>query len=184
MPGTHHLDLGQGGVGIYLPLLVLDSDSPEPSHCAYVHTGTCSSHHLLHPRIHAPIRWRVAHMHQPTEKSPFFRLPILKQQEAILDRHEPIMRSIHQQQTTTVQFQNPVLHQAKIALHVAQEVLDSRVAKLFSERGESGPRVLMIGGLLEPRAREKMMRACALAHGTCQPGRVRVCCADRVVPAG
>lgn len=55
-----------------------------------------AAYDLLHPRIHAGIGWRVAHVEQPRVESSGFRRAILHHQHTVLDGHQPIVRAVDQ----------------------------------------------------------------------------------------
>lgn len=123
-------------------------------------------------------------MQQPREEPRLLGAPVLEQQHAVLDRHEPVVRPVDEQQPTARPVEQPALDEAEVALRARQQLLGVRVPVLLGERGKRRPRVLVVRRPLEPRAREEVVRAGALAHGAREPRRVRVGRAHGVVAAG
>ena len=107
----------------------------------------CSSHDLLQPRPNIRVGLRIAHMSSTLNKSNcvltsvfdilirfhlinlpcFFGRPILKQQHRVLNRHTPVKHSIHQQQSTTLLMDNPILDQAVFLLALLEQLFPGRI---------------------------------------------------------
>lgn len=123
-------------------------------------------------------------MQQSRKEPALLRRAILHHQHRILNRHEPVVRSVDQKQPAARLVHDAQLNEREVLLRLVEELVFRRVAELLAQRRQRRPWVLVVFGFLQPLTREEMVRAGALADGAEEAGRVRVGGADGVVAAG
>lgn len=121
-------------VRLQLPALQLPAQVTCPETSRRSNPSMYRCHHLIHPRIHTPIRRRVAHMQQPREEPRFLRRPKLHHQHTILNRHQPIMRPVNQQQPRRRHIDHLRFYQREVFLRIFKEFLLVLVTKLLRQR--------------------------------------------------
>lgn len=147
--------------------------------------GDCllTTHDLLHPRIHTLISGRIAHMQHLLVEATLLGHPVVHQQHRILDRHQSIPSSIHQQQPTTWTIQQSVIQQTILFLRLLHQLVPILISILLDICMRQLEGILMVINTAQPFTSEEQMGTCALPDRSDESIVVGMCQTNGVISA-